>query len=126
MRIVGRNVVRIRLSSLLCITNCNKDFKLKTILCPAFLPVTYLYSNSNTRLNPDLCFPHIILSEIKGTLVFKHIWNKGREILEKKFKVNPPIRTGYYSDVQGWLDVQIAGLIVKRIPVKVEVAVKFF
>ena len=79
IRIVGRNVVRMRLNSLLCITNYKREeISVFTNILSSSID---LHSNQVSGLSPDLCVPDVELSEVKRSLVLEHIWHQGHKIL---------------------------------------------
>ena len=80
MRIVGKNVVRIRLNSLLCIT-IYKIQKLLVVKATSLQSVTDLHSNQATSLSSELCVPDVVFSEVKRPLILEHIWHQGHKIL---------------------------------------------
>ena len=81
MRIVGRNVVRIRLNSLLCMTIYNRNINIIKL----YFSLTNLHPEEVTRLGSELRLPDVVLSEVKGPLIAKHIWHKGHKILAIPF-----------------------------------------
>ena len=95
MRTVGRNVVRIRLSSLLCKTIYNN--KQELLVFKAILSVTDLHSNQATGLSPELCLPDVVLSQVKGPLILEHIWHQGHKILGKRIVKLIPHRCNGHS-----------------------------
>ena len=80
IKMVGRKVVRIRLKSLLCITNCKQTgpchiCNFVTISAIGIGIYIDLDSNQVTGLSPELCVPDVVLGKFKRPLIFKHIWH---------------------------------------------------
>ena len=48
-----------------------------------FLSNTYLHSNQATGLSYKLCLLDVVLSEVEGAFILKHIWDQGHKILKK-------------------------------------------
>ena len=57
----------------------NLDKKQHELL--AFSSGIDLHSNQATSLSSELCIPDVVLCEVNGTFVFKHIWHQGNKIL---------------------------------------------
>ena len=82
MRIVGRNVVRIKLNSLLCMTIYNRNIN---IIKFYFSPL-HLHSEEITKLGSELCLSDVVLCEVKGPLILKRFWHQGNKFLAKQMK----------------------------------------
>ena len=76
----------------------NLDKKQHELL--AFSSGIDLHSNQAISLSSELCFPDVVLSEVKGTFILEHIWHHGNEILGKlTVKLNSLDLEPDYSDV---------------------------
>ena len=96
MRIVGRNVVRIRLNSLLCMTIYNRNIN----IFKYYFSILHLHSEEITKLGLELCLSDVVLSEVKRPLILKHIWHQGHKILGKPIlKLNAKSKEYDYSDI---------------------------
>ena len=76
MRMVGRKVVRVMLSSLLCMTIFNVTLEfLSSLIFP------YLHPHQALPHTPHLRPPHEVLSEVERSGVLEHVGHQRHEML---------------------------------------------